>query len=124
MPVIFNLPTITIPQAFGLSILLTLISPKNLDLNKKDKKEPKYEVELNEKLSKSLEDITSQFNKYTIYIRTIGDWFMLDLDWVVESLKEARNDENWDLIKEIIAYLESRDDFDDDEDWSDHLGNI
>tara|TARA_B100000795_G_C22550047_1_gene342156 strand:+ start:144 stop:293 length:150 start_codon:yes stop_codon:yes gene_type:complete len=49
---------------------------------------------------------------------------MLDLDWVVESLKEARNDENWDLIKEIIAYLESRDDFDDDEDWSDHLGNI
>ena len=63
MPVIFNLPTITIPQAFGLSILLTLISPKNLDLNKKDKKEPKYDVELNEKLSKSLEDITSQFNK-------------------------------------------------------------
>jgi len=49
---------------------------------------------------------------------------MLDLEWVLTSLKEARDEENWDLIKEIIAYLESRDDFDDGEDWSDHLGNI
>ena len=49
---------------------------------------------------------------------------MLDLEWVLNTLREARNDENWDLIKEVVAYLESRDDFDDDEDWSDHLGNI
>ena len=40
---------------------------------------------------------------------------MLDLEWVLNSLREARDEENWDLIKEIIAYLESRDDFDDDE---------
>lgn len=64
MPLIFNLPTITIPQAFGLSILVTLISPKNLDLNKnKVKTQPVADIELNEQLSKSLEDITSQFNK-------------------------------------------------------------
>jgi|TARA_R110000764_G_C10926132_1_gene374453 hypothetical protein len=49
---------------------------------------------------------------------------MLDLEWVLNTLKEARDEENWDLIKEIIAYLESRDDFDDDEGWSEHLENI
>ena len=49
---------------------------------------------------------------------------MLDLEWVLNSLREARDEENWDLIKEIIAYLESRDDFDDDEGWSEHLENI
>jgi len=44
---------------------------------------------------------------------------MLDLEWVLNTLKEARDEENWNLIKEIIAYLESRSDFDEDEDWSD-----
>ena len=48
---------------------------------------------------------------------------MLDLEWVLDSLKEARDDKSWDLIREVIAYLESRDDFD-DEGWSDHLENI
>tara|TARA_E500000318_G_C3487453_1_gene182951 strand:+ start:635 stop:784 length:150 start_codon:yes stop_codon:yes gene_type:complete len=49
---------------------------------------------------------------------------MLDLDWVLQSLKEARDNGDWGLVKEVIAYLESRDDFDEDEDWSDHLGNL
>jgi|TARA_R110000822_G_scaffold107941_2_gene237270 hypothetical protein len=49
---------------------------------------------------------------------------MLDLEWVLSSLREARDEENWDLIKEIIGYLESRDDFNDDEGWSEHLENI
>jgi|TARA_B110000977_G_C10915725_1_gene431063 hypothetical protein len=49
---------------------------------------------------------------------------MLDLEWVLNTLKEARDEEDWDLIKEIISYLESRDDFDDDDEWSDHLGNM
>ena len=46
---------------------------------------------------------------------------MLDIDWVLNSLKEARDEENWDLIKEIIAYIESRDDFDDEEDLAENI---
>ena len=46
---------------------------------------------------------------------------MLDLEWVLNTLKEARDEENWDLIKEIIAYIESRDDFDDEEDWAENI---
>jgi len=42
---------------------------------------------------------------------------VLDLDWVVNSLKEARDAEDWDLVKEIISYLENQDDFDED-DWA------
>lgn len=62
MPIIFNLPNITIPQAFGLSILITLLSPKNLDFSKKKAAvQPTADVELNKKLAKSLDDITSQF---------------------------------------------------------------
>ena len=49
---------------------------------------------------------------------------MLDLEWVLNTLKEARDEESWDLIKEIIAYLESRDDFDGGEDWANRLENI
>ena len=28
---------------------------------------------------------------------------MLDLEWVLNALKEARDEESWDLIKEVIA---------------------
>tara|TARA_R110002020_G_C15793549_1_gene730426 strand:- start:62 stop:217 length:156 start_codon:yes stop_codon:yes gene_type:complete len=45
---------------------------------------------------------------------------MLDLEWVLNSLKEARDDESWDLIREVIAYLEEDDLFEiykQDEDW-------
>lgn len=44
---------------------------------------------------------------------------MLDLDWVINSLKEARDDEDWDLVKEIISYLENQNDFDMD-DWAEN----
>ena len=40
---------------------------------------------------------------------------MLDLDWVVNSLKEARDDEDWDLVKEIISYIEEYEEFAEDE---------
>ena len=40
---------------------------------------------------------------------------MLDLDWVISTLKEARDDEDWDLIKEIISYIEEYEEFAEDE---------
>ena len=40
---------------------------------------------------------------------------MLDLDWVLNSLKEARDDEDWDLVKEIISYIEEYEEFVEDE---------
>ena len=61
MPYIFGLPTITILQAFGLSALITLLSPKDLKLTKKNNVQPIPDVEINDKLNKALEDITSQF---------------------------------------------------------------
>ena len=45
---------------------------------------------------------------------------MLDLDWIINTLKEAIEEENWDLVKEIIIYLEEDDVFEqykEDEDW-------
>ena len=45
---------------------------------------------------------------------------MLDLDWIINTLKEAIEEENWDLVKEIIIYLENDDAFEqykEDGDW-------
>ena len=45
---------------------------------------------------------------------------MLDVDWMKEALKEAIEDENWDLVIEVIAYLSDDDIFEqykEDEDW-------
>ena len=45
---------------------------------------------------------------------------MLDLEWIREALKEAINDENWELVREVIAYLKDDELFDqykEDEDW-------
>jgi hypothetical protein len=45
---------------------------------------------------------------------------MLDLDWIINALKEAMEEENWDLVREIIIYLEDGDVFEqykEDEDW-------
>tara|TARA_B100001564_G_C20097196_1_gene427568 strand:+ start:321 stop:464 length:144 start_codon:yes stop_codon:yes gene_type:complete len=47
---------------------------------------------------------------------------MLDLDWVISTLKEARDNEDWELVKEIISYLESQDDF--DSEWLDSIGDM
>ena len=65
MPYIFGLPTINVLQAFGLSVLVTLLSPRKIDLAKKKNIEAipdtKLNEDLNDKLEKVLQDITSQF---------------------------------------------------------------
>ena len=65
MPYIFGLPTINVLQAFVLSVLDTLLSPRKIDLVKKKNMEAipdtKLNEDLNEKLEKVLQDITSQF---------------------------------------------------------------
>ena len=58
MPHIFGLPTINILEAFGLSALITLLAPRPLTLDNKQKMNPS---ETEEKLEKVLQDITSQF---------------------------------------------------------------
>ena len=45
---------------------------------------------------------------------------MLDFDWMINTLKEAMEDDNWDLVREVIAYLSDDDVFQqykEDEDW-------
>ena len=61
MPYIFGLPTINILQAFGLSVLVTLLSPRKIDLAKKSNIEDATNTDLNDKLEKVLKDITSEF---------------------------------------------------------------
>ena len=59
MPHIFGLPTINILEAFGLSALVTFLTPTSINFNK-----PKEKIKT-EKIDKQLEevfqDITSQF---------------------------------------------------------------
>ena len=65
MPTIFGLPTLNLLEAFGLSVLVTLLSPIKIDLTKKKHIETtpdtKLNDDLNEKLEKVFQDITSQF---------------------------------------------------------------
>ena len=44
---------------------------------------------------------------------------MLDLDWIINALKEAMQEENWDLVREVIIYLEDDvfEEYKEDEDW-------
>ena len=44
---------------------------------------------------------------------------MLDLDWIISTLKEAVEEENWDLVREILIYLEDDvfEQYKEDEDW-------
>ena len=45
---------------------------------------------------------------------------MLDLDWIINTLKEAIEEDNWELVSEVIVYLEEDDVFEqykEDEDW-------
>jgi hypothetical protein len=30
----------------------------------------------------------------------------MDMDWILNTLKEARDDEDWDLVREVISYIE------------------
>ena len=66
MPLIFGLPKLNLLESFGLSILVSLLSPRKLGLPNKNTVEKDSEFdEYNEKLNKSLEDLlqdlSSQF---------------------------------------------------------------
>ena len=62
MPYIFGLPTLNIIQMFGLSILITLLSPKEIKFgNKATANINDTTNDINDKLEKVLQDITTQF---------------------------------------------------------------
>ena len=45
---------------------------------------------------------------------------MLDFEWMIDTLKEAIEEEEWELVREVIAYLKADDVFEDyrqEEDW-------
>ena len=57
MPHIFGLPTINILEAFGLSALVTFLTPTSIKFNK-----PKEKIEnVDKELEEVFKDITSQF---------------------------------------------------------------
>ena len=63
MPFIFGLPKLTLLETFGLSILISLLSPRKVNLGKKEE-EPYNQSNLdeaNKKLEEVLQDLTSQF---------------------------------------------------------------
>ena len=60
MPHIFGLPTLTLIETFGLSILISLLSPRKIDLGKKEKPN-KIDEDLNKNLEDLLQDLSSNF---------------------------------------------------------------
>ena len=60
MPHIFGLPTINILEAFGISILVTLLSPKSFKLNGSTSKKIDT-IDIDKKLEEVLQNITSHF---------------------------------------------------------------
>ena len=61
MPFIFGLPKLTLLQTFGLSVLISLLAPRKIDLGKKEKPN-KIDEDLNKNLEDLLQDLSSQFN--------------------------------------------------------------
>ena len=61
MPFIFGLPKLSLLQTFGLSILISLLAPRKIDLGKKEKPN-KIDEDLNKNLEDLLQDLSSQFN--------------------------------------------------------------
>mgnify|MGYP001328929370 CR=1 FL=1 len=61
MPFIFGLPKLNLLQTFGLSVLVSLLAPRKIDLNKKEK-HSSYNEDLNKNLESLLQDLSSQFN--------------------------------------------------------------
>tara|TARA_S200002703_G_scaffold147192_2_gene142822 strand:+ start:512 stop:829 length:318 start_codon:yes stop_codon:yes gene_type:complete len=61
MPLIFGLPKLSLLQTFGLSILISLLAPRKIDLGKKEKPN-KINEDLNKNLEDLLQDLSSQFN--------------------------------------------------------------
>jgi len=44
---------------------------------------------------------------------------MLALEWVKEALKEAIEEENWDLVREVIVFLSDYEEYGEDDDlWT------
>ena len=60
MPFIFCLPKLNLLQTFGLSILISLLAPRKIDLGKKEKPN-KIDEDLNNNLEDLLKDLSSQF---------------------------------------------------------------
>ena len=66
MPYIFGLPKLTLIESFGLSVLISLLSPRKLGLpnkeavNKSEDYDEEYE-KLNKNLEDLLKDLSSQF---------------------------------------------------------------
>ena len=60
MPFIFGLPKLNLLQTFGLSILISLLAPRKIDLGKKEKPN-KIDEDLNKSLEDLLQDLSSQF---------------------------------------------------------------
>ena len=60
MPFIFGLPKLSLLQTFGLSILISLLAPRKIDLGKKEKPK-KIDEDLNKSLEDLLQDLSSQF---------------------------------------------------------------
>ena len=56
MPYIFGLPKLNVLQTFGLSILISLLSPRKMNLGKKEAVSSDYSKELDE-ANKNLEDL-------------------------------------------------------------------
>ena len=59
MPHIFGLPAISVLEAFGLSALITMLTPRQIKLNKDNKNLNSTDVE--KQLEEVFENITSQF---------------------------------------------------------------
>tara|TARA_R100000734_G_C3269671_1_gene65960 strand:- start:258 stop:578 length:321 start_codon:yes stop_codon:yes gene_type:complete len=61
MPFIFGLPKLSLLQTFGLSILISLLYPRKIDIDNKKNVKDVDDTDLNQKLEKVLQDITSEF---------------------------------------------------------------
>ena len=59
MPHIFGLPAISVLEAFGLSALITMLTPRQIKLNKDNKNLNSTDVD--KQLEEVFENITSQF---------------------------------------------------------------
>ena len=60
MPFIFGLPKLNLLQTFGLSILISLLAPRKIDLGKKEKPN-KIDEDLNKNLEDLLQNLSSNF---------------------------------------------------------------
>ena len=59
MPDIFGLPTINVFQTFGLSALITFLSPTKINFN--NKKQPTSNVNVDKKVNEAFDKIMSEF---------------------------------------------------------------